>query len=86
MNRMCACYPRVARGANDSSEKFDDVTSLNSLLEQFLRLNTSCLSSPSSDTCSVYHSIFQPLVLGSRRGAQKAREMAEGAGAPPPGT
>lgn len=48
--------------------------------------HTACLSSLSADTCSFNHSFFQPLVLGPRGGAQKTREMAEGAGAPPTGT
>lgn len=45
-----------------------------------------CLSSLSADTYSCDHSVFQPLVLGPRRRAQKTREVAEGAGAPPTGT
>lgn len=38
-----------------------------------------------ADTCTFNNSICQPLVLGPRGRAQKTREMAEGAGAPPAG-
>lgn len=59
---------------------------VNAILLMSQALTVCYPSSPPADTCSSNHSICQPLVLGPRRGAQKTREMAEGAGAPPTGT